>query len=43
MATTVKVPPAGPVSNYAEVVLSGAKAGPVYLGITIAEGTHALL
>lgn len=38
VATTVKVPPAGTVSNYASVVLGGTQAAPVTLGLKAGGG-----
>lgn len=38
VATTVKVPPAGTASNYAAVVLGGAKVAPVTLGLKAGGG-----
>jgi hypothetical protein len=42
VATYVKVPPAGTVNNYAEVVLSGAKYGPVTLAMKAGGGVNSI-
>jgi hypothetical protein len=42
VATFVKVPPAGTVSNYAAVVLGGAKVGPVTLGLKAGGGPNSI-
>lgn len=42
VATYVKVPPAGSVSNYASVVLSGSNAAPVTLGIQPGGGPNSI-
>lgn len=42
VATFVKVPPAGTVGNYAEVVLGGAKVSPVTLGMKAGGGQNSV-
>jgi hypothetical protein len=42
VATFVKVPPAGTVRNYAEVVLGGAKVSPVTLGLKAGGGPNSI-